>query len=145
MEGGQWRDKVPRPWSHGGVQVYTSRHGGCDAGHRSERPIKLALLRDRQGRRTIESKVYMLRTPSVPLSLSLENRAPLTIPLPERQTQWDGGSMGQAASGAPTFPRVCQQLTQRPALRSSSRRVYIYKSITNQGTCCGGIFFYIEH
>jgi len=24
--------------------------------------------------------------------LSLENRAPLTIPLPERQTQWDGGS-----------------------------------------------------
>ena len=31
-------------------------------------------------------------TPSVPLSLSFENRAPLTIPLPERQTQWDGGS-----------------------------------------------------
>ena len=31
-------------------------------------------------------------TPSVPLSLSLENRAPLTIPVPERQTQWDGGS-----------------------------------------------------
>ena len=32
-------------------------------------------------------------TPSVPLSLSLENRAPLTIPIPERQTQWDGGSI----------------------------------------------------
>jgi len=31
-------------------------------------------------------------TPSVPLSLSFENRAPLTIPVPERQTQWDGGS-----------------------------------------------------
>jgi len=24
--------------------------------------------------------------------LSLENRVPLTIPVPERQTQWDGGS-----------------------------------------------------
>ena len=32
-------------------------------------------------------------THSVPLSLSFENRAPLTIPVPERQTQWDGGSM----------------------------------------------------
>ena len=36
--------------------------------------------------------VGLLPTPSVPLSLSFENRAPLTIPVPERQTQWDGGS-----------------------------------------------------
>ena len=43
---------------------------------------------------TVAAHVRACRgTPSVPLSLSLENRAPLTIPLPERQTQWDGGSM----------------------------------------------------
>ena len=42
---------------------------------------------------TLALMLWLLRrTPSVPLSLSFENRAPLTIPLPERQTQWDGGS-----------------------------------------------------
>jgi len=43
-------------------------------------------------------------TPSVPLSLSFENRVPLTIPLPERQTQWDGGSTIQRfKSNQPTI------------------------------------------
>ena len=42
--------------------------------------------------------LYTILTPSVPLSLSLENRAPLTIPLPERQTQWDGGSICWSAT-----------------------------------------------
>ena len=42
-------------------------------------------------------------TPSVPLSLSFENRAPLTIPLPERQTQWDGGSTTEMLFNAGTI------------------------------------------
>ena len=77
--------------------------------------IKLvALLRDRQGRRTIESKVYMLR-------------------------------MGQAASGAPTFPRVCQQLT--PAICAAQQQYKgIYIQVSHQsGYMLWWNFFYIEH
>ena len=63
-------------------------------------------------------------TPSVPLSLSFENCAPLTIPVPERQTQWDEGSKCQKkdffslikwqwACSVSMFPKLLCLITRR--------------------------------